>query len=190
MEFGAVSDTYKILVDLEHRWNENPSLRSQYENMADEVRRLAREGTPLMYGQDKIMNTLHANAAEAIQFQNNLLSNPWYDGSMYFTDRVSYLIGQVDRGPWDYKYNSAWQVPYDYFNGKDMNANNGKNWEPWICFDGMIIGADKFGNINMAYVGTKMGLPNYVYQNFTTIFEKKLYHFYCIVHFNIAARLG
>ena len=35
-------------------------------------------------------------------------------------------------------------------------------------FDGMLISADKLGNMNMAYVGTKMGLPKYVFQNFLT----------------------
>lgn len=28
--------------------------------------------------------------------------------------------------------------------------------------------ADKLGNMNMAYVGKKMGLPEWVYQNWTT----------------------
>lgn len=38
----------------------------------------------------------------------------------------------------------------------------------WMYFDGMLVSADKFGNINMAYVGVKMGLPYSVFQNFAT----------------------
>ena len=134
--------------------------------MANEVRRLAREGTPIMYGQDKIINTLHTNAAAGksyIEFHESLLK-----------------IGQSSQSPyewfvqktctdWDYKYNSAWQVPYNKFNGENMNINNNKNWKPWIYFDGMIISADKFGNINLGYVGTKMGFSGVMIKNSFTM---------------------
>ena len=50
---------------------------------------------------------------------------------------------------------------------KDNNENR-RNWMDWIYFDGMIMGADKLGNMNMAYVGVKLGLPHIVYQNRTT----------------------
>ena len=49
-----------------------------------------------------------------------------------------------------------------------MNENNNKNWRAWMYFDGMLVSADKFGNINMAYVGVKMQLPYIVFQNFAT----------------------
>ena len=49
-----------------------------------------------------------------------------------------------------------------------MYVDNNKNWNAWIYFDRMIMGADKLGNMNMAYVGVKLGLPHYVYQNITT----------------------
>lgn len=48
-------------------------------------------------------------------------------------------------------------MPYPIFDGEDMSIDNNKNWKPWIYFDGDIISADKFGNINLGYVGTKMG---------------------------------
>ena len=66
---------------------------------------------------------------------------------------------------WNYKYNANWQVPYAFFDGNDMNKDNNKNWRPWMYFDGMLVSADKFGNINMAYVGVKMNLPHWVFQN-------------------------
>ena len=30
----------------------------------------------------------------------------------------------TNHGEWDYKYNPDWQVPYSYFNGKNMNVDN------------------------------------------------------------------
>ncbi len=38
-----------------------------------------------------------------------------------------------------------------------------------MYFDGHLIGADKVGNMNMAYVGKKMGLPEWVYKNWFTM---------------------
>ena len=37
-----------------------------------------------------------------------------------------------------------------------------------MYFDGMLASADKFGNINMAYVGVNMNLPYAVFENFAT----------------------
>lgn len=66
---------------------------------------------------------------------------------------------------WDYKWQKEWQVPYSKFDGDNMNVNNAKNWTPWIYFDGMIISGDKFGNINLGYVGTKMGFKGITIKN-------------------------
>lgn len=49
-----------------------------------------------------------------------------------------------------------------------MSIDNNRNWRPWMYFDGMLVSADKLGNMNMAYVGTKMNLPHIVFQNFLT----------------------
>ncbi len=54
------------------------------------------------------------------------------------------------------------------YDGKNLDAHNQKNYIEWMYFDGYLIGADKLGNINMAYVGDKMGLPEWVYSNFLT----------------------
>lgn len=51
------------------------------------------------------------------------------------------------------------QITYKY----DLNGNL-----TWMYFDGMLVSADKFGNINMAYVGVKVNLPYSVFQNFAT----------------------
>ncbi len=115
-----------------------------------------------MYGQDKIMNILHENAVAAKNYIG------FFEGLQQ--------MGQSAQSPyewfvlktctdWDYKFNSEWQVPYDYFNGEDMNYGTNKNWKAWIYFDGDIIGADKVGNINLGYVGTIMGYSGYMLQN-------------------------
>ena len=49
-----------------------------------------------------------------------------------------------------------------------MNVDNNKNWRPWMYFDGMLVSGDKFGNMNLGYVGFEMSLPEYVYLNFAT----------------------
>ena len=70
---------------------------------------------------------------------------------------------------WDYKRNSDWQVPYETFNGENMNNDNRKNWTPLIYFDGMLISADKLGNINLGYIGTKMGFSDVQLKNSYTM---------------------
>lgn len=174
-EFGKDSDTFKIISDLQNRWlaTDDPQERDALHNMANEARRLAREGTPLKYGQDEIMALLHANAQKAKQHINFLRMLPGYNWGMDFANRSAYLIAMVDGGPWDYKLHSEkWRVPekYEIYNGENLEDNNEnrRNWMDWIYFDGMIMGADKLGNMNMAYVGVKLGLPHYVYQNFIT----------------------
>ncbi len=174
-EFGRDSDTFKIISDLQKRWlaTDDPQQRDALHNMANEARRLAREGTPLKYAQDEVMDLLHANAQEAQQYIDTLRKSPLYDWRMDFDYKATYLIAMVDKGPWDYKLNSeTWRVPvwYTTYNGENLEYNNEnrRNWMAWIYFDGMIMGADKLGNMNMAYVGAKLGLPRIVYQNFIT----------------------
>lgn len=124
---------------------------------------MARAGTPLKYGQDIVMNTLHSNSATGQNYANeyndynNIELSP-YTWFVYMTCNA-----------WDYKFNSEWQVPYDNFNGQNMNQNNSKNWTPWIYFDGMLISGDKFGNINLGYVGTKMGFSGVMIKNMFTM---------------------
>ena len=129
------------------------------------VRSLAREGTPIQYAQDKVETQLHQNARIATNVQEAL--KLFASTEECFVLSCEFLIIQA-YGEWNYKYNSEWQVPYEYFRNLDMSVDNNRNWIPWMYFDGMLMGADKFGNLNMAYVGVKMGLPHFVYQNFAT----------------------
>ena len=172
-EFGNGSDTYKILTDLGNRWSSgNNSEKTKYSTLAEKVRKLARDGTPVQYAQNKIINELHKNAKIAKKFQSKRtegISGIIYTltGGNIFEDSATFLIGQA-YGDWDYKYNSNWQVPYEYYDGNNMNVDNNKNWRPWMYFDGMLVSGDKFGNMNLGYVGFKMSLPEYVYLNFET----------------------
>ena len=172
-EFGEHSETFQILVDLNNRWwLAEDSEKTRLKNVANEVRRLAREKTPIQYAQDKVMDQLHANAEQAIQYQRTMLEG--FTGMLYqfsqgnfFVDNAAALIG-MSYGAWDYKQIKEWQVPYRRFNGKDMEKDYNKNWNAWMYFDGMLMAGDDFGNLNMAYVGSKMGLSDIVYQNFLT----------------------
>ena len=171
--YGKDSEVYKILSDLNSRWDSaTVGEKAKYYSIAKDVRRLEKEGTPIKYAQDEIMNLLHENAEIAKEYQDNLKSG--YSGMMYnleggnyFLDSSAFLIAMA-YGKWNYKYDDYWRVPYDYFDGNDMSKDKNKNWRPWMYFDGMLISADKLGNMNMAYVGTKMGLPKFVFQNFLT----------------------
>ena len=172
-DFGKDSDTYKILCDLGDRWMQaDDEEKAKLHELANTVRRLAREGTPIQYAQDKVINQLHENKERAINYQHSLTNG--FSGFLYvlaggnwIEDSSTYLIG-MSYGEWNYKYDANWQVPYEVFDGKDMNIDNNKNWYPWMYFDGMLIGADKVGNLNMAYVGTAMNVPYTVFQNCVT----------------------
>jgi hypothetical protein len=178
-EFGKDSDTYKILSDLEKRWDdacelpkaERDALQGGYEKLAEDAKRLALDGTPYMYGQEVVMNTLHENAKTAKEYQSRLYDSEkpaqYTNMESYFSASVSYLVGKA-YGDWNYKEQNDWKVgrvKYDYFNGNKMDENNNRNWNEWIYFDGEIWGADQIGNMNMAYVGMKMELPKAVFNN-------------------------
>lgn len=154
---------------------EDSNKKDRLHGVAEDVRRYHREGTPIVDRHDQIMNLLHENAKTAQNYQNemkNVKANPFFGPSAInpFLNSAGYLIGMVNKGEWDYKYNSDWQVKYNHFDGKDMDTpgSNYRNWTPWMYFDGHLIAADKLGNMNMAYVGKNMGLPEWVYKNVTT----------------------
>ncbi len=170
-EFGAESETYKILQDLGQRWMRGTdSEKEELHAVAQEVRRLARAGNRVRYGQDEITELLRKNAQTATDYQKTMTEGiPGFlyrmsDGD-YMLDSATYLIGMTNKGDWDYKLNDYWRVPGDKYDGKNLNEFNHRNWLPWIYFDGKLIGADKLGNLNMSYVGKKMGLPEWVYSN-------------------------
>ena len=64
--------------------------------MANEVRRLARENTPIQYAQKKIMNELHKNSQVALNYQKEMTSGfsglmYQLNGGDYFTDSVAFF---------------------------------------------------------------------------------------------------
>ncbi len=187
IEFGADSETYKILQDLSKRWyaTSDSAEKDRLHEVAEEVRRLARGNNRVKYGTDEIFDVMHKNAKLG-QLVNAgslgtipikaTLTNPLLAGaSGGILEPSAFLTAMTDYGPWDYKRKDYWRVGGDegknlkFFDGKDLDEDNNRNWLPWIYFDGYLIGADKFGNMNMAYVGKKMGLPEWVYKNFTTM---------------------
>ncbi|MCK9478122.1 MAG: hypothetical protein M0R40_01295 [Firmicutes bacterium] len=116
-EFGENSGTYKILVDLGNRWmsTDSQSNRDELHNTANEIRRLARNETPIKYAQDEVMNQLHINAQSAIDYQQSMktgimkFAHQIGEGS-YFEDSVTFLIG-MSYGDWNYKMQEEWRVP-------------------------------------------------------------------------------
>ena len=135
-EFGEASDTYKIIDDTSNRWlaTNDKAERDRLHGIAEDARRFAREGTPYMYEQDIIMETLHANVeigekeyetlnSPLMRYSRMLLQRPPEPGS----DLYIWFV-RMTCSDWDYKQNSDWQVPYNTFNGMDMTQTNGKNW--------------------------------------------------------------
>jgi hypothetical protein len=53
-----------------------------------------------------------------------------------------------------------------------MDVDNNRNWREWIYFNGNIIGADKFGNLNLGYVGTKMGYSKHYLSEILILLDK------------------
>lgn len=177
IEFGENSETYKILQDLSKRWyaTSDSAEKDRLHGVAEKVRMYHRQNTPVPYKHDEIMNLLHENKKKAQAYQKTMTEGlPGFlyrmSGGNYMLDSSAYLIGMVDKGEWDYKYNDYWRVKYDYFDGEYMDTpdSNYRNWKPWMYFDGYLISADKLGNMNMAYVGKNMGLAEWVYKNFET----------------------
>ena len=178
LEFGEDSETYKILQDLGSRWHEaDPTEQARLHGVAEKVRRLARNGDSVVDKTEEIMGTMHKNAETAKEYQNRMIEQiqayPYLaTNSSPFLDSALYLIKMVNRGPWDYKYDENWRVPMvngkTTFDGYDLTQDNYRNYLEWMYFDGYLLGADKVGNMNMAYVGKKMGLPEWVYKNWWT----------------------
>jgi RHS repeat-associated protein len=164
-EFGASSDTYMIISDVNNRWSAATvqAKRDKLYGIAEDVRRLYRDTNgkhEYMYGQVKVMDIFHANAKTGLAYIESLLANYWFlaDGGDPYTASYSWFVGMTENA-WDYKFNPDWQIPYERFNGYNMSIDNNRNWMPWIYFEGEMWGADKIGNMNLGYVGTKMGYP-------------------------------
>jgi hypothetical protein len=192
------SDTYKIFEDLQTKFFETTDIgkRFDYLMIANQARTLLSANTPILYAQNKIIDELHKNAKIAEDFQRQLskdihatlkysrLSLAEYNkefSQRFFLESSIYLAYMgYSKTDWNYKYIEGWRVPEHYFstenpifNGYNMiNDPNSRNWRSYMYFDGMIISADYFGNLNLAYIGAKMGLTEWVYKNFSTMDTK------------------
>ena len=163
-EFGKDSDTYKIILDLEKRYNksDNKDQKDYYARLANDARNLARAGTPLKYGEEEIWSILHDNAEEGKEYIDNYLN---LDEEYRPQDPYLWYV-LMTCTDWNYKNEAEWKCKYRYFRGKKIDPNkNEDNTTPWIYFDGELISSDKLGNINLGYVGTKMGYSGILVQN-------------------------
>lgn len=187
IEFGEDSETYKILQDLGNRWYQTDSQqeKDRLHGDAETVRARARRGDIMEDRTDEANETMKRNAnigiaariapflePTGLSFLGVPPGSPEDIAYRSLLAPSGFLIGMVtDEDNWDYKYNPDWQVggkdgeSLETYDGKNLNADNNRNWLPWMYYDGHLMGADKFGNMNMAYVGKKMGLPEWVYQN-------------------------
>ena len=174
-EFGKNSDTYKILVDLGNRWTatSSQSQRDEYHDLAERARKNGRIGTPYMYGQNVIIQTLHNNADIGLKYRK--VYDNAYDKNMLVEPYIWFVA--IEFTYWNYKYDDTWRLPQAYlnnnnfdnnFDGIDLTLKNVRNWIPWIYFDGKLWSADKFSNMNLGYVGIKMGYDNELLLNFET----------------------
>jgi hypothetical protein len=182
-EFGTGTDTAQIIRDAGERWAtaSDAAERTRLFELAETAKQLARANMPYMYGNDRIMDTLHENAKTGEEMMAAFIENAFLSG-LYGKPYDPHLAGggwlalmAIDsKNGWDYKLNDAWRVPILYAESDGRYAEQSKvdanwqNWMEWIYFNGNIIGADQFGNINLAYVGVKMGLAEWIVSNFET----------------------
>lgn len=165
VEFGEDSDTYKIILDLSERWLNatDEQEREIIHSLAEDARAKQRQKTPYKYGQDIVYQELAKNMEYVDSMGFDSFWYIFFSGGHLEAETSKYLwFVSMTCSDWDYKYNPNWQVPYPIFNGVNMNetkkdGSQPKNWTPWIYFEGQYMAADKFGNLNLGYVGTKMG---------------------------------
>ena len=74
MRLGANGDTYNILSDLKKRWDAawdagDTSRKLGFEQIACDELRLERAGTPYMYGNDIVMQTMQNNAEFGLNYK-------------------------------------------------------------------------------------------------------------------------
>lgn len=165
-EFGKESDTYKICDDAGKRWADaepGSQTRKDMEFIANEARRLARAGTPLVYAQDKIENELLANASTVRSTVKMYNSLPTLTSIGVSLDIRVWFASMVGEGrPWDYKRVSSWLLPYNKFKGQSTTGENAwkKGKLKFMYYDGMIISTAEFGNINYGYTGKAAGFSD------------------------------
>jgi hypothetical protein len=174
-EFGIDSDTYKIINDLGNRWwaTKDEAERDHLHQIAEDAREHARAGTPYKYGQDEIIETMHNNVLHA---QKQVFNKWWWQAMHSGLETYLFSYGwfvNMTCNDWDYKWNNDWRIPYNSYEGYDLvvdevNGGYRRNWMDWIYFDGRIMGADKFGNLNLGYVGYRMGFLPIMLNNFAT----------------------
>ena len=179
-EFGINSDTYKILMDIDHRLRttNDPTERSRLVEIANDAKTMARAGTPYKFGNDAIKALLHENNQTMMDYYNGLANDYWYlvsggkPAEATFVWLIGKHFGNQDEPNWDYKWDINWQIPIDYpdsFYGEYADAPNKRNWYEWIYFEGVMIGADKVANINWGYLGTNLGYSGfYLFNPLTT----------------------
>ena len=171
-EFNEDSGTYKILVQLGKRWEQDVNSRQATAQLAEKVRRLARERTPVKYAQNEIINELHSDVSWAKEMFAKYLDP---------NDRYLILVQRFyDAEGWNYKWKDEWRVPYATYDwvgdGSLVNMNlktkshlldfEGsfpKNWVPWLYFDGVVISAADMGNLATGYVMASMGYDSREY---------------------------
>ena len=114
---------------------------------------------PLVPAGEIKLQKLPGDPNKPLTLVQSVLTNPLLAGiSGSLLEPGAFLTAMTDYGPWDYKRKDDWQPTETYidkndgsrrYDGKNLDLDDQKNYIPWIYFDGYLIGADKFGNMNM-----------------------------------------
>ena len=152
-EFGESSDTYKILLDLNKRWvaNIDNNERNRIQSVAEEARSMFREGTPLLYYQDKMVDYLYTNAVYMETIKE------YYDSILTLDASTQKLNGFIELvktgGYYDLKSKTEWQYPYATYHG-NLAIKTQTNF---MYFEGKLWSAESIGNLNFGYIGAALG---------------------------------
>ena len=148
------SDTIKILEDINLFLliTTDPIEKERLEKLKEDVVIKDLQGTPYVFANDKIDNMLKQNGEVAQDYNKN---HNIFQNLKFFVNQVK------GGGDWDIKEKSEWQLPYDTFNGEEVNKNsNEQNTTPFLYYNGQLLSGSDLGNINYGYTGTALDIPS------------------------------
>ena len=159
-EFGIMSDTYRIILDIDSKWKaaSDTTEQNRLYGVANEVKLMAREKTPAVNAQWKIEALLNDMRNEAKKINEELLNSFRYDytGLGIIGAKLGIFIDMVqNKGVYDIKRQDEWQYPHKTYHG--TVHNNFETLSPFMYYDGNLWSAEELGNYTFGYFGAANG---------------------------------
>jgi len=160
-EFGQKSDTYKIINDANKRWGSttDKTTRDLLYSVAEESRRMFREGTPAVFAQGKVEDFLAYMVDEAKRIDKEWMELLKYNPELDF---ISYKLGIFggmvkNGGKFDIKTKDEWQYEYEKYHGDQITDTWHRNQAEFMYYDGRLWANEQLGNYTFGYFGAACG---------------------------------